>query len=182
MARLLVEEGVPVASVAWSYLVGSARERMAPVAGRARAAALTATAALAAVSIAAWALPAPASATGVVRALVTERAAAAGQLRSIFASHHFQITVRQVPVPAGRVGSIVAVWTTGPAVPSNRVLRELKGTCADGAPGCTIGLVVPANFAGKATVLVGGPYPRTRTAMISSPHTAGNAQATRNGR
>jgi len=176
LARLLVWEGVPVASVAWSYLAGAARERVAPIAIRARALVLLATASLAAVSVVAWASPSPASAMGVVRAVITERSAAAGQLRSIFISHHFDITVGQVPAPADQVGSIVAARTTGPPSPSNRILGVITGTCADGSPGCTIGLVVPGNFAGTATVLVGSPKELLPTARSTPSQHAANAR------
>jgi hypothetical protein len=162
LAHLLIREGRPAVSIAWSYLAGATRERVVPLAFHARTIALLTTASLAGVSVVAWASPAPASAMGDVRAVISDPAVAAGQLNSTFRSHHFDITVREVAAPAGHAGSIVASWTTGPPGASNRILGEVKGTCADGSPGCTIGVVVPGNFAGTATVLIGSAEPNAR--------------------
>ncbi len=183
LADLLVRDGVPVASVVSSYLVWAVRQRMAPLAVRARAIVVLVAAALATLPVAVWVRPSPASATtGVVRAVITDRARAAGQLQAIFHSHHLLIAIRQVAVPAREAGSIVAVWTDGLALPSNRILGQVKGSCADGSPGCTVGLVIAASFAGQATVLVGSPYSPPGIGDIPLSHSPGNAPATGNGR
>ncbi len=158
LAQRLATDGVPAASIAFSYLGGAARARLAPLVTRrwrARAAALVATASIAAVSVAMSTASAPAGAAGVVRVEVTDRADAVADLTSSFRSHHFSIAVQEVPVPASQVGSIVAAWVTGPSASSRAVIGEIKGRCADGSKGCGVGLVIPDNFSGKATVLVG---------------------------
>jgi hypothetical protein len=158
LAQRLASDGVPAASIALSYLGGAVRARLAPLVTRgwrARAAALVATASIAAVSVAMSTAPAPAGASGVVRVEVTDRADAVADLTSSFRSHHFSIAVREVSVPASQVGSIVAAWVTGPPESSRGVIGEIEGLCADGSKGCRVGLVIPANFSGKAIVLVG---------------------------
>jgi hypothetical protein len=172
LARLLADDGVPSASIALSYLGGALRERLAPLTRRqwrARAAALVAAASIAVTSLAMSTAPAPAAAVGVVRVEVTHRSDAVGELTSAFRAHHFSVAVRQVPVPATQVGSIVGALVTGPPSPSGTVIGEVKGACANGSAGCVVGLVIPANFAGKATVLVGRPT-YTSPAEMSAGH------------
>lgn len=160
LALLLAEDGVPTASIALSYLGGALRERLAPFIRRqwrTRAAALLAAGSIAITSLAMSTSPAPAAAVGVVRVGVTHRSAAVSELKSAFRAHHFAVAVRQVPAPASEIGSIVGAFVSGPPSPSRTVIGEVKGRCANGTTGCVVGLVIPANFAGKATVLVGRP-------------------------
>lgn len=158
VAQLLASDGVPAASIAFSYLGGAVRERFAPLGRRrwrARAAALLATASVVATSVAMSTAPAPAGAAGVVRVEVVDRTHAAGELKAAFRSHGFPIAVRQVAAPPAEVGSIVGTIVTGPPTLSRPVIGDIKGLCASGAGECVVGLVIPANFATKATVLVG---------------------------
>ena len=121
LAQRLASDGVPVASIAFSYLGGAVRERLAPLVRRrwqARGAALLAAVSVAAASLTMSTSPAPAGALGVVRVEITDRAHAVSELTSAFRSHHFPISVRSVPVPASQVGSIVAAWVIGaPTLP-----------------------------------------------------------------
>jgi hypothetical protein len=67
LAALLIGDGTPPASIAWSYLVGAARERLAPRAGRSLstvAAALLVAICLLGFSVALVAETAPAKAAG----------------------------------------------------------------------------------------------------------------------
>jgi hypothetical protein len=71
LAALLIADGTPAASIAWSYLVGAARERLAPRPGRplsAVAAALLAAACLLGFSAALVAESGPAKAAGTTQA------------------------------------------------------------------------------------------------------------------
>jgi hypothetical protein len=158
LAQRLTSDGVPAASIAFSYLGGAVRERLAPLVSRrwqARTAALVAAVSVAAASLTMSTSPAPAGALGVVRVEITDRADAVSELTSAFRSHHFPISVRSVPVPTSQVGSIVAAWVTGAPAPSRHIMGEVTGPCADGSKGCIVGLVVPASFTGQATVIVG---------------------------
>ncbi len=179
LAQRLASDGVPAASIAFSYLGGAIRARVAPLATRrwrARASVLVAAASVAAMSVALTTSPAPAGAAGVVRIEVTDRSAAVGDLTASFRSHHFSIAVRQVPVPVSQVGSIVAAWVTGPPALSRDVIGEIKGLCANGSTGCNVGVVIPANFTGNATVLVGRRScpPVTTAEMLASNKVTGN--------
>jgi hypothetical protein len=158
VAQLLAGDGVPVASIALSYVGGAVRERLAPLFRRrwgARAVALLATASVAVTVLAMSSSPAPAGALGVVRVEVAQKADAIAELTSAFRSHHLPIAVRAVAAPPREVGSIVATLVAGPPSPTRPVIGEVKGLCANGASGCIVGLVIPANFTGNATVLVG---------------------------
>jgi hypothetical protein len=185
LARLLADDGVPPASIALSYLSGALRERLAPLVRRrwrARAAALVAAASIAGTSLAMSTSPAPAAAVGVVRVEVTQRSEAVTELTSAFRAHHFSVAVRQVPAPANEVGSIVGALVTGPPSPSRAIISEVKGPCADGATGCVVGLVIPANFSGSATVLVGRPsWSSAATAKTSARHHVDGNTEERNG-
>jgi hypothetical protein len=169
LAQRLASDGVPAASIAFSYLGGAVRARVAPLATRrwrARASVLVAAASVAAMSVALSTSPAPAGAAGVVRIEITDRSDAVSDLTSSFRLHHFSIAVRQVSVPASQVGSIVTARVTGPAA-SRDVIGEIKGLCANGSMECNVGVVIPANFTGNATVLVGrSSCPPVSTAKI----------------
>jgi hypothetical protein len=174
LAQRLATDGVPVASIAFSYLGGAVRAWLAPLVRprwRTQAAALVATASVAAAAVAMSISSAPAGAVGLVRVNVTHATDAAADLASSFRSHHFSIAVRQVPVPVSRVGSIVAAWVMGPPAASRHVIGEIKGPCAGGSSGCIVGLVIPANFTGKATVLVGRPLDQGPRQTKSRPGT-----------
>jgi hypothetical protein len=158
LAQMLASDGVPPASIAFSYLGGALRERLGLLARRrwsARAAALLATASAVATTVAMSTSPAAAGAAGVVRVEVVDRTHAAGELTAAFRHDDFPITVRQVGAPAAEVGTIVATIVTGPPSLSRPAIGNIEGPCASGARGCVVGLVIPANFATKATVLVG---------------------------
>jgi hypothetical protein len=160
LAWLLARDGIPAVSIAVSYFGGALRMRLGALAvrhwrGRARALAVLATGSVAALSLAVSTLPAPAGASGVVRVELASNSDAASQLMSTFRSHHFDIAVRQIVAPASQVGSIVAFWVTGHPAASSHIIGEIKGPCADRSQVCIVGLVIPANFTGQATVLVG---------------------------
>jgi hypothetical protein len=157
LAQLLADDGVPVASVAFSYLSGAVRERLAPLVGgcgRGRAAAVLATASVAAAVLAMSASSAPAGALGVIRVEINHKPDAVAELTSQFRVHHFAIAVSQVQAPAGQAGSIVAIRVARPEA-SPQIIGEIRGPCAGGSPGCVVGLVIPANFTGPAAVFVG---------------------------
>lgn len=158
IGRLLTSDGVPTASVAWDYLTSAVRERVAGVVRSrwcARAAALVASGSLAAAAIAVSSSPAPASALNRVTVRAPQAPDGARALAARLRSHHFAFTVRQVPVAGGRVGSIVAAWGTASRTSGAHIIGRIKGDCADGSFGCTVGLQLPANFSGHITVLVG---------------------------
>ncbi len=168
LAQLLAHDGVPLASICWDYLGGAARARLAPLFKRrwgAGAAAVLAVGSIAVTSVLMSITSAPAGALGVVRVEVDHRADAAAQLQSAFDAHGLDITVREVPAPARQVGSIVRTWLDGPQTSTWEVIGQIRGLCANGSTGCIVGLVIPANFNQKATVLVGqGPCPEGTTA------------------
>ena len=83
VALLLMRDGVPAHSIAWSYLKGAARDRLTPRPGRrfaAAAAALLAAAGSLGVLLALLSASVPASAASSVHARVTRRDAAAARL------------------------------------------------------------------------------------------------------
>jgi len=98
LATLLIGDGVPVRSIAWSYLTGAARARLATGPrrrlGMAAGTLLVAAGSLG-VPLALLSSSAPASAASVIRARITHPGDAAGQLESLFRSHHFHIIVTQ---------------------------------------------------------------------------------------
>jgi hypothetical protein len=150
LARLLMRDGRPARSVAWSYVKGAAsarlmlqpRERLGAALG-----ALLAAACSLGVSLALLSPSVPASATSMVRVRITDRGDAAGQLRSLLRAHHFAITVTQEPVSPSLVGSIISSGSD--------VLSGITGPCSGGARGCTDGIVLPAHFTGAARIVVG---------------------------
>jgi hypothetical protein len=159
LAVLLAQDGVPLRSMAWNYLKGAARAQLVQTRTTRRlrtgVAALVAATSLAAVSLLVSIPPAPAGAADVVRADITSRAEAAAELTAVFKSHHFDIGVKQLPVPPSLVGSILATKTTGHSTGSNGILGRITGTCAGGAGACTQGLLLPSHFSGQMLVLVG---------------------------
>jgi hypothetical protein len=158
VAQLLAADGEPVASIALSYFGGATRERLAPLfrpRWATRASALLATASAAVTALAMSTSPAPAGALGIVRVEVVQKADAVAELTSAFRLHRLPFSVREVSAPAAEMGSIVATLVTGPSSTTPPVIGEIKGPCANGTTGCTVGLVIPANFPGDATVLVG---------------------------
>ena len=159
LAVLLAQDGVPLRSMTWNYLKGAARAQLVQTRTTRRLrtgmAALVAATSLAAVSLLVSIPPATAGAADVVRADITSRAEAAAELTAVFKSHHFDIGVKQLPVPPSLVGSILATKTTGHSTGSNGILGRITGTCAGGAGACTQGLLLPSHFSGQMLVLVG---------------------------
>ncbi len=151
LARLLLRDGRPAASIAWSYFRGAASARLVlrprGRLGTAVGALLGAGCALC-VSLALLS-SVPASAASVVRVHITDRGDAAGQLESLLRAHHVHLTVVQEPVSPSLAGSIIS--TGGGA------LRGIAGPCSGGAWGCTDGIVLPAHFTGAARIVVGRP-------------------------
>jgi len=158
LATLLIGDGVPVRSIAWSYLTGAARARLATGPrrrlGMAAGTLLVAAGSLG-VPLALLSSSAPASAASVIRARITHPGDAAGQLESLFRSRHFHITVVQKPVSPSLVGSIINPGIKRPSRSGAGILREITGPCAGGARGCVVGIVLPARFTGRARIVVG---------------------------
>jgi hypothetical protein len=159
LVALLAQDGLRERSMAWDCFKGAARERVAEMKTTRRlrtgAAALVAATSLAAVSLLVSMSPAPAGAAGVVRADITSRPEAAGQLAAVFKSHHFDIGVEQLPVSPSLVGSILATKTTGHSTGNDGILGRITGTCAGGAGVCTQGLLLASHFSGHILVVVG---------------------------
>jgi hypothetical protein len=84
---------------------------------------------------------------GYVVARITDPDAGAAQLTAAFRTHGLYIQVKTVPVSPSLVGTLIFVE----GVPSIHSLVR-KG-CNVG--GCPIGFVIPANFRGQGTVVVG---------------------------
>jgi hypothetical protein len=150
LARLLIRDGTPARSIAWSYFKGAASTRLVPPPRRRAGAAVGAVLAAAGslgVSLALLSSSAPASALSVIRVHITSRSQAAAQLRSQLRAHHFGISVTQEPVPPRLAGSIIG---TG-----SNVIGGITGPCADGTWGCTDGIVLPVRFSGPAHIVVG---------------------------
>jgi hypothetical protein len=96
LARLLMRDGTPARSIAWSYFKGAASARLMPQPrGRLGAAlgALLAAACSLGVSLALLSSSVPAGATSMVRVRITNRGDAAGQLRSLLRTQHFDISL-----------------------------------------------------------------------------------------
>jgi hypothetical protein len=158
LAALLARDGVPAWSIAWSYLGGAARQRLASTKTRGfRATLATAvlTVLLVGTSLGFLFVPATAGAMGMVRVSIDSPRDAAGQLRAQLSAHHFRIGVTQEPVSPSLVGSIVAVKTAGRVTNGRAVLSPIFGPCVGGGAGCTKGLVLPSRFGGSAQVVVG---------------------------
>jgi hypothetical protein len=150
VARLLLQDGTPARSIAWSYLKGAASARLVPPprrrAGVAVGALLAAACSLG-VSLALVSSSVPASAASVVRVRITDRGDAARQLRSLLRARHFDVTVAQEPVSPSLAGSIIS---TG-----SGQFGGIAGPCAGGARRCTEGIVLPLHFTGAARIVVG---------------------------
>jgi hypothetical protein len=158
LATLLMRDGMPARSIAWSYLKGAASTRLVLPPGRrlgAAVGALVAAACSLGVSLALVSSSAPASAASVVRLRITNRADAAGQLRTLLRAHHFGITVAQEPVSPSLVGSIITLGTGGASTGRGNVLNGITGPCSGGARGCVDGIVLPVHFTGAARIVVG---------------------------
>jgi hypothetical protein len=149
-----VRDGVSPVFVSWSYLRSAARERVVARPNRRLAATLAATlvgATLIGVPLVLLDSLTPANAASRVEviALISNRNDAAGQLESVFRSHHFNIGVEEEPSPPSEVGSILAVESSSP------VVREIPGRCIDGTSGCIDGITVPVHYNGRAKVFIG---------------------------
>jgi len=157
LAALLMRDGMPARSIAWSYVKGAAAARLLSSRGHlgAAAGALLAAACSLGVALALLAPSAPASAASMVRLRITRPAGAAAQLRALLRAHHFDITVTQEPVSPGLAGSIITFGREGPPRAGGGTLGGITGPCPGGAPGCTDGIVVPAHFGGAALIVVG---------------------------
>jgi hypothetical protein len=84
LAALLMRDGIPARSIAWSYLRGAARERLTPRPGRRLAAAATVLLAVAGsvgAPLALLSATAPASAASATRAHVSQREDTAAHLQ-----------------------------------------------------------------------------------------------------
>ncbi|MGO9581684.1 MAG: hypothetical protein ACLP36_02645 [Acidimicrobiales bacterium] len=161
LARLLLNDGMPAVAVAWSYLRGAAREQ-AVRPGRRLGTTLAAV--LAGVTLIGAPLvlldslsPAGAAPDNQIVVLISSHSDAAGQLESVFRSHHFDIDVEKAPSSPGQAGSILAVEPDVVASGEKSVLREITGACADGSSGCVDGIVLPLHYSGRAQVFVGAP-------------------------
>ena len=154
LAESLVRDGVPAASVVWSYVRGAAREQLvaAPSHRLGRTAvSLLVGAALIAVPLMLLDSSTPANASGnEVIAGISIRNDAAVQLKAVFKQHHFNIEVEEEPSSPEQVGSILAIKATGGAA-----LREIPGPCVGGASGCIDAIAVPLRYTGAAQVYVG---------------------------
>jgi hypothetical protein len=150
LAGLLMRDGMPARSIAWSYFKGAASTRLVLQPRRrlgAAVGALLAAACSLGVSLALLSSSVPASATSAVRVRITDRSEAAGQLRSLLRAHHFDIAITQEPVSPSLVGSIISS--------GSKALSGITGPCSGGAWGCTDGIVLPVHFTGAARVVVG---------------------------
>jgi len=157
LAAALLDDGVAWWSLVASYLGGAVRERV--VRRLSRRVSTTVVALVVGVAAVPLALltsltPASASSTNVV-IVISNPADAAGQLKAAFSSHHFRLTLSERAVPARLIGSILSVSTYGRWWARDRVVSEVRGACADGARGCTRGLVLPRHFSGVAHVTIG---------------------------
>jgi hypothetical protein len=160
LAALLMRDGMPARSIAWSFLRGAARERLTPRPSRRFGVAvgtlLVATGSLG-VPLALVLSSAPASAASTVRVSITSPGKAAAQLESVFRSHHFDVAVTQEPVSPSLVGSIVKSSLLGPRTSEHNILSGITGPCPGGAQGCITGIVLPSHFTGIARLVVGRP-------------------------
>jgi hypothetical protein len=171
LAALLMRDGTSACSIAWSYLKGAARERLAPKPGRhlgTAAGALLVAAGSLGVPLALLSSSAPASAANTVRAYITNPGDAASQLASQLESHHLGVTVTREPVSPSLVGTIVNAGIKGSFTGGHNILTGITGPCPAGAHGCTDGIVLPAHFAGNAQLVVGRPARAGETYAVTA--------------
>ena len=158
LARLLMRDGMPARSIAWSYFRGAAstrlvlapRRRLGAAVGALLAAACSVSCALALLSSSV-----PASAASVVRVHITSLRDAAAQLESQLRAHHLGVTIRQEPVSPSLAGSIIRTGSMGRSPGGGSMITGITGRCAGGAWGCTDGIVLPVHFTGAARIVVG---------------------------
>jgi hypothetical protein len=156
IASALVEDGVPWWSVALSFLGGATRERVRRPTLRLATTLAAITVGIAAIPLVVLAslTPANASNTNVV-IVISKPNAAARQLETAFAAHHFKITVIEEAVPTSLVGSILSVSTTRASSSDASVVTEIYGRCHASATRCGAGLVLPFHFSGNVRVTIG---------------------------
>ena len=89
---------------------------------------------------------------GEVIAQITDPLAAASELDTVFQQHGFDISVKLIPVSPSLVGSITAM---GLEAGTSDIKAMQSGPCISGGRTCTVGLILPADFHGQASVEVG---------------------------
>lgn len=94
------------------------------------------------------------AAGGDIIATVTNPFAAVSQLRSAFAQRGFDITLNLVPVSPSLVGTVVYSSDEGG---SSAIQPLQRGQCLNGGGGCSIGVKIPASFAGRGYITLGRP-------------------------
>jgi hypothetical protein len=157
LASALLDDGVSWWSIVLNFLGGALRERVLrrlSVRAGTVVAALAVGAAAVPLALLTSLTPASASSTNVV-ITISKPADALHQLESAFSSRDFKLTVTEKEVPARLIGSILSVNAYGKSGANDRVISELRGKCADGALGCTYGLVLPRHFSGNAHITIG---------------------------
>lgn len=116
VAVLLMRDGVPARSIAWSYLKGAARQRLTPGPGRrfaAAAAALLAAASSLGVALAVLSASVPASAASSAQARITRRDDAAVRLATrLRCGDLLGATVKEA-LPALEALHVKITWVTG---------------------------------------------------------------------
>ncbi len=167
LAELLMRNGSSAGSVAWSYLAGAVREWVLPRPGRRFRVALGALAAAGSLSVPmlVFASAGQASAASAVRIVITRPGHAVAQLQTSLREHHFDVSVREEPVPPRLVGTIVKVGIPGLAVGGQPMVSLITGPCRGGGRGCTDGIALPAYFTGHGYLVVG----RARTPLPEVP-------------
>jgi hypothetical protein len=94
------------------------------------------------------------TAGGDILATVTNPFAAANELKAAFAQRGFKITLTLVPVSPSLVGTVLYTSDNGG---SSAIQPLQQGRCLNGGGGCTIGVKVPASFAGQGYITLGRP-------------------------
>jgi hypothetical protein len=157
LAELLIRDGSSAGSVAWSYLAGAAREWVLAGTGRRLRVALGALAAAGSLSVSMllFAAAGQASAASAVRIVITRPGHAVAQLQTLLREHHFDVSVREEPVPPRLVGTIVKVGVPRLTVSGQPIVRLITGPCRGGGRGCTDGIALSAYFTGQGYLVVG---------------------------
>ncbi|MGH3121352.1 MAG: hypothetical protein ACRDND_10065, partial [Streptosporangiaceae bacterium] len=128
VALMLMRDGVPARSIAWSYLKGAARERLTPRPGRrfaAAAAALLASASSLGVTLALLTASVPASAASSAHARITRRDDSAARLVMLLNCGGLLGATVGEALPALEARHVKITWdltggrTGGDAVPSS---------------------------------------------------------------